>query len=72
MTVTLMQTKWRQPITFFTEHIFAVTYLPEMKSVVVVGPGNAHQPVEGTLEEVVESIKQAKLKGNDAPIKGGQ
>lgn len=69
-TVTFTQTKWQTPIVFFVDHIFAVTVLPEMKSVVVVGPGNAHQPVEGSLEEVVEAIKQAQ--GNEAPKEGGQ
>jgi hypothetical protein len=62
--VTFIHTTHNTEITFYVEQIFAVTVLPQYKSVVIVGPGNAHQPVLGSLEEVKEAIRQAKASTN--------
>lgn len=50
------------PLVVFTSQIFACMWLSEAKCVGVVGPGSALIPVAGTLEEVVNAVKAAKLK----------
>lgn len=48
------------PVTVYAELVYAVMYLPTMKSVVLVGPGSTAIPVVGTYDEIKEKINAAK------------
>jgi hypothetical protein len=58
--VTFTHTQFKTPVTVYAELIFAVCYMPNFKSVALVGNGGAAVPVEGEIEEIKQKITAAK------------
>jgi hypothetical protein len=63
---TFTHTQFKTPVTVYADLVFAVGYMPTMKSVCLIATGGAAVPVEGTVEEVQAKITQAK-KANTNP-----
>jgi hypothetical protein len=60
LTVSFKEPTAGRDVVIFVNQVVAVTVMPNFKSTVVIGPGSTAIPVTGTVEEVVEKIKQAK------------
>lgn len=58
--LTFTHTQFDTPVTVYAELIFAVCYMPNFKSVAIVGNGGAAVPVKGELEEIKQKITAAK------------
>lgn len=44
----------------YPDQIIATLYLPQFKSIALMGPGGAYIPIHGDLEEVTKQVTQAK------------
>jgi len=64
-TVTFVHPNTGAKIDIFVDTIVAVSYMPEQKTTVLIGIGNAVVPVKGEQEDAVRQIKEAKEKGKE-------
>lgn len=63
-TITFNHPNSKQPgtVILFADQVFGAMYMPEQKTVAVIGPGGAMVPVTGTLDQIIAEIKTAKEK----------
>ena len=66
--IELTQAATGRPVTLFVKHVYAITYMPNMKATVVVATGGASVPVEQTKEEVVSAMLAATEQQNKRRI----
>ena len=64
--VHFVHTQFKTDVVIYKEQVFAVTFAPMQKSVVVVAVGGAAVPVEGSIDEVRNKIQEAgKVAGSE-------
>ncbi len=51
---------YQQPVLVYPTEVFAVLYMPTMKSVALLAKGGAVVPVAGTIQEIEEKVTAAK------------
>lgn len=65
-TVSFIHTQFNTDVTLYADMVFAVVYMPTMKSTAIISTGGAAVPVTDTQEEAIRKISAAKLKRKTA------
>jgi hypothetical protein len=58
--VVFTHTAYKSDVVVYADQVFAVFFLPAMKSVVLIGPGSTAIPVDCSIDEANEKILAAK------------
>lgn len=68
-TTSFMHTVHKTEVIVFADMIIGVFYFIGFKSTTLMGAGGSPIPVEGTVEEAIEKLKQARAQSCDAVVK---